>query len=116
MVAAESLSLDTLDITTYDHYASRGYPWAAWDFLRREAPVFWYARPGFEPCWVLTKHADIDWVSHNPDLLSSAKRQNLSVSDIEGLEIAEDGVRQRAKRLGGDANALPDLLHMDPPL
>ena len=34
---------ETLDITDTDLYVKHGYPWAAWDLLRREAPVFWFA-------------------------------------------------------------------------
>ncbi len=36
---APTLSLDTLDITTTALYVEYGYPWAAWDLLRAEAPV-----------------------------------------------------------------------------
>ena len=40
MVATpDQLSLATLDITDTNLYVQRGYPWAEWDLLRREAPV-----------------------------------------------------------------------------
>ena len=42
MVTAErpALTLDTLNITDTSLYVDYGYPWEAWDILRREAPVF----------------------------------------------------------------------------
>ncbi len=48
-MTTEMLSLDTLSITDTKRYVERGYPWAEWDLLRREAPVYWYDRPDVEP-------------------------------------------------------------------
>ena len=45
--------LDTIDIHSVDKYMAEGYPWAEWDLLRREAPVYWYDRPGIEPFWAV---------------------------------------------------------------
>ena len=44
MVTAErpTLTLDNLNITDTSLYVDYGYPWEAWDILRREAPVYWY--------------------------------------------------------------------------
>ena len=41
MVLEERLTLQNLDITDTSLYVKNGYPWEAWDLLRREAPVFW---------------------------------------------------------------------------
>ena len=46
---AAQLTLDTIDIHSTDLLASRGYPWAEWDLLRFEAPVYWYERDDIEP-------------------------------------------------------------------
>ena len=70
----EKLTLDNLDITDTALYVERGYPWEAWDLLRREAPVFWYERPGFEPFWAITKYEDIAFVSRSPELFSNRQR------------------------------------------
>ena len=69
MVLAETLglTLDTVDITDSDRYRDHGYPWAEWDLLRREAPLYWYQRPGFEPFWAIARHADIRSVSAHRD-------------------------------------------------
>ena len=68
------LTLDNLDITTTELYVKYGYPWEAWDLLRREAPVFWYERPGFEPFWAITKYNDMAWISRNPQTFSNRQR------------------------------------------
>jgi cytochrome P450 len=51
--------LDTIDIHTTERYERLGYPWAEWDLLRREAPAYWYERPGIEPFWAITRYADV---------------------------------------------------------
>ena len=73
MPAHEQLTLETLDITTPELYRDHGYPWAAWDLLRREAPVFRYKnftrteeRGPRGALWIISKHADIMEISSNP--------------------------------------------------
>ena len=109
----ERITLDTLDITDTARYVERGYPWQEWDLLRREAPVYWYERPGFEPFWALTRHEDIGWVSRNPQLFSNAQR--LRLDSIEGVEILERGRERQARRYGGSPADPPDFIFMDPP-
>ena len=70
----ESLSLDTLDFISPEHYAKNGYPHREWTYLRKHAPVFWYERPGFDPFWAVTKHSDIIWLSKHPKRLLNAPR------------------------------------------
>lgn len=107
------VTLDTLDITNTDYYVKYGYPWKEWDLLRKEAPVFWYERPGFEPFWAITKHDDIAFVSRNPDIFSNAQR--LRLTDIDGIEIGERGRLRSAERYGHNPTDPPDLVFMDPP-
>jgi cholest-4-en-3-one 26-monooxygenase len=109
----ERITLDNLDITDTRRYVKRGYPWQEWDLLRREAPVYWYERPGFEPFWALTKHADIAWVSRNPQLFSNAQR--LRLADMESIESGLRRREERAIQYGGSATDTPDLVFMDPP-
>ena len=109
----EPLTLDTLDITDTARYVTRGYPWQEWDLLRRDAPVYWYERPGFEPFWALTRHADIAWVSRNPQIFSNTQR--LRLDSIEGVEILERGRARQARRYGGSPTDPPDFIFMDPP-
>src|SRR5262245_4764931 len=100
MVQVEDrITLDTLDITDTALYVKRGYPWKEWDLLRREAPGYWYERPGFEPFWALTKHEDVGWVSRNPQLFSTTQR--LRLTDIEAREIGHRGRERRVQKYGG---------------
>lgn len=107
------LSLETLDITDEESYARDGYPYQEWDLLRREAPVFWYQRPGFEPFWVLTRHDDIGYVSRNPQLFSSAQRVTVDTPDF--VDMFEAQLEQRAAMFGHSPDDPPALTWMDPP-
>ncbi|MEU0580179.1 cytochrome P450 [Streptomyces griseoincarnatus] len=108
------LTLDSLDITDAAAYsAAGGYPHAEFDLLRREAPVFWYRRPGFEPFWVLTRHEDIAWVSRNPKLFSSAQRVTLDTA--EAVDMFEVQLEQRARMFGHGPDLPPALSYMDSP-
>ena len=107
------VTLDNLDITDTALYVKNGYPWEAWDLLRKEAPVFWYERPGFEPFWAITKHEDVAFISHHPELFSNAQR--LRLTDIEGIEISERTRARSAAKYGHSAESPPDLVFMDPP-
>jgi cholest-4-en-3-one 26-monooxygenase len=57
--------LDTIDIHTTERYEELGYPWAEWDLLRREAPAYWYDRPGIEPFWAITRYDDVHAVGRD---------------------------------------------------
>ena len=70
----EALSLDTLSITDTQRYVERGYPWAEWDLLRREAPVYWYDRPDVDPFWALTTYEDTLTISKRSDIFISSDR------------------------------------------
>ncbi len=73
-MTTETLSLDTLSITDTTRYVERGYPWAEWDLLRREAPVYWYDRPDVEPFWALTKYEDALTISKRSDVFINTQR------------------------------------------
>jgi cholest-4-en-3-one 26-monooxygenase len=109
----EPITLENLDITDTARYVTRGYPWEEWDLLRREEPVFWYERPGFEPFWALTSYEDIAWVSRNPEIFSNTQR--LRLDSIEGVEILQRGRERQARRYGGSPTDPPDFIFMDPP-
>ncbi|MDA1074464.1 MAG: cytochrome P450 [Proteobacteria bacterium] len=109
----ESLTLQNLDITDTDRYVRDGYPWAAWDLLRNEAPVFWYQRPRHEPFWAITRHEDIRYISRHPELFSNT--QILRISDVESVRIGQRGRVRNANRYGGSAEDPPDFIFMDPP-
>ena len=110
---APRLTLDTLDITDSDRYRDHGYPWAEWDLLRREAPVYWYQRPGFEPFWAITKHADIRFISAHPELFSNSQMLRLNTAEKLGQQQTEREFS--INRTGGDPADPQDFIWMDPP-
>ena len=115
MVIAEApaLTVDTVDITDSDRYRDYGYPWAEWDLLRRDAPVYWYQRPGFEPFWAITKHADIRYISSHPELFSNT--QMLRLNKASKLASAQRQREAGTNRTGGHPDDPPDFIYMDPP-
>jgi cholest-4-en-3-one 26-monooxygenase len=61
----------TLDIYDMDQYVER-VPHEKFKRLRAEAPVFRHADPDVpDGFWALTRHADVVYVSRNPELFSS---------------------------------------------
>src|SRR5262249_27882348 len=66
--------LDSLDIISNDTYARNGYPHEAWTLLRREDPIHWNDRNIVNPFWAVTKHADIVWISKQPELFRNGPR------------------------------------------
>jgi cholest-4-en-3-one 26-monooxygenase len=95
------ITLDSIDIVGSDYFAQNGYPHEAWALLRRQAPVYWYERPGSLPFWAITKHADIVWISKQPEIFLNAPR--LAVFPEFEKEGEEDDFPAR------------HLLNMDPP-
>lgn len=88
------------DLTSPDSFVD-GAPHELFRRLRREAPVSFHPEavgtgPGF---WVLTKHADVKWVSRSPELFSSA-RGGTNIFDLDPAALAQ-------------IRAL--MLNMDPP-
>jgi len=67
-------ALDTLDIISNDTYAHNGYPHAEWARLRREDPIHWNERNIKNPFWAVTKHADIVWISKQPERFQNGPR------------------------------------------
>ena len=92
--------LESIDLFSPDVYAAEGYPHADWARLRREAPVFWYPRNKVQPFWAITRHADIVWISRQPERFPSGPNS---------VEIPAD--------LGiGEFELPPTIISMDPPL
>ena len=52
--------------------------------MRREAPVYWYERPGVEPFWAITRYRDIQRISRDPETFSSDVQLFVAESDGEG--------------------------------
>ncbi len=75
------------DLTDPKTYAG-GLPREVFSYLRQEEPIYWHEDPvqgvGF---WVVTRQKDLDYVSKNPALFSSAERSCL-LNEMEGDQLA----------------------------
>ena len=109
-----SLDLNTIDIHRPQRYAEHGFPWAEWDLLRREAPIYWYARDDIEPFWAVTRHADVMTISSNPDVfINGGPRLRLALK--HEAELLRGGVDEFGQSRGWDPKEPPDLTFMDDP-
>ncbi|MFF5449574.1 cytochrome P450 [Streptomyces sp. NPDC012888] len=106
-------TLDSLDITSEALINERGYPWKEWEQLRREAPVYWYQRPNYEPFWALTKYEDLAWVAANPHLFTVGQRVQIETPDE--IEPFESERVRRAELYGHPVDYHYGLPFMDPP-
>ncbi len=107
------LSLDTLDIHSTARFVEHGYPYAEWDLLRREAPVFWYEREGIAPFYALTRHEDILTVSKHSEVFVNSQR--LRLQTIEEDARQEWAMKARAEARGWDPDEPADFILMDDP-
>jgi cholest-4-en-3-one 26-monooxygenase len=107
------MNLDEIDITSTQLYGERGYPWQAWDTLRREAPVHWYEAEDYDPFWAISRYQDIVTVSRRPDVFVNSGRLRL-FTKIED-ELMEKGLRGRAISLGWNPDEPIDMVFMDDP-
>ena len=64
-----------IDVYSMDQYAESGVPHDQLKRLRQEAPVFRHDDPQLpEGYWAITRHADVVYVSRNPELFSSYEK------------------------------------------
>ena len=106
-------NLDTIDIHTPELYLERGYPFAEWDFMRKEAPIFWYERDEIAPFWSITRHADILTISKNADVFVNSKRLRLQSKEDDARQ--EFSTNLRNEQRGWDPNEVSDFIFMDDP-
>ncbi len=112
----QKLTLDTIDIIGPDTYAENGYPHAAWELLRREAPIFHWDRGVQNPFYAVTRHEDVVRISKQPKLFRNGPR--LAVL-IGGDPEQTGGLPAEAAGEGavpaGQPRLIRQLLNMDPP-
>ncbi|MEQ8662721.1 MAG: cytochrome P450, partial [Gammaproteobacteria bacterium] len=109
-----ALDLAAIDIHRPQRYAAHGYPWEEWDVLRREAPVFWYARDDIEPFWAVTRYDDVMTVSGNPDVfINGGPRLRLALR--HETELLRGGIDEFGRTRGWDPDEPPDFTFMDDP-
>ncbi len=114
MAVLERRDLDQIDIHSLDLYTTRGYPWAEWDLLRREAPVYWYDRPGIEPFWAITRYAEVHAVGRDAATFINSGRR-LRLHSIEHEEAMWASKARRDGLYQWDAQEPLDMVFMDQP-
>lgn len=99
------VSLDAIDLTDRELFR-RGFPYAVFDVLRREAPVHWHDVPadradiGGEGFFVVSKHEDIQRANRDTALFSALDGPQLGHRpEIRGLMLVSmDGAEHTRQR------------------
>ena len=107
-------SLEDVDIHSLDRYVADGYPWADWDRLREQAPIYWYEREGFPSFWAVTRYADIHTVGAHPEVFSNAG-PILRLDTTEQLDRFAVFRQRQAEKYGWDPDESMDLVFKDRP-
>ncbi len=111
-----TIALDSVDIHDPRLYVERGYPWAEWDLLRREAPVYWYERDGIAPFWAITRHADVLEISKNSSVfINGGPRLRLAPLREERAVRSGGSAPGFLRPAGWDPNEPHDMVFMDDP-
>lgn len=95
----------TQDIVDPAIMGNEGTMHSLFDYLRDNDPVAYFDHPDYEPFWVLTRHADVKYVSQNNDLFINNPRTVIMPREFE----------QMLKDQFGTRNGLETLIHMDNP-
>ena len=108
----ETLTLNDIVLHDIGQWQRTGYPWEAWARLRREAPVYWYDRPGIDPAWMVTRHADVRAVEADAITFINGGPQLRYAN--QGYNHRATLARERKAELHGwDARAADDMIYLD---
>ena len=109
-----AFDLQKIDLHHPQRYAEQGFPWAEWDQMRREAPVFWYERDDIEPFWAITRHADIKAISELPrQFINGGPRLRMALKGE--AELLRGGLDDFGKSRNWNPDEAPDMTFMDDP-
>ena len=109
-----NFDLEAIDIHRPQRYAQQGFPWAEWDQLRCDAPIFWYERDDIEPFWAVTRYSDVMEVSDNPGVfINGGPRLRLALKGEP--ELLRGGLDTFGESRDWDPEEPPDLVFMDNP-
>ncbi len=107
-------ALADLDIHSTTLLERDGFPWAAWDRLRDEAPVYWYEREDIQPFWAVTRYEDVRAVGANAQVFRNGGGRLRLMARRDDEEMWRR-YRARVERFGWDPDEVPDLVYMDRP-
>jgi cytochrome P450 len=95
----------TLDIVDPAIMGDETTMYSLFDYLRTNDPVSYLDHPEFEPFWVMTRHADIKYISQNNDKFLNNPRTVIMQREFEQALLNQFGTK----------NGLETLIHMDNP-
>jgi cytochrome P450 len=82
----------TINLVDPEYFAQHGHLFDQYEWLRANAPVFWHDEPNGSGFWAITKHADIQAISQNPELFSVAET-GVPLDDVDPNAIfGKDGM------------------------
>ncbi len=104
--------LNDIELHDIDAWHRHGYPWEGWARLRREAPVYWYERPGIDPAWMVTRYADVRAVSADPSTFINGGPQ-LRYAGQDYNVRARSAKLRKADLHGWDPDVVDDMIYLD---
>jgi cytochrome P450 len=87
--------------------------WDAYKWLRLNMPVGKAVVEGFEPLWLITKHADLMEVERQPDVFSAGGGENKGAHNPILANVAGDEFTKHLT--GGSLRILDAIPYIDPP-
>ncbi len=112
--ALDDTALDEIVLHDIDRWHASGYPWEAWARLRAEAPVYFYDRPGIDPAWMVTRHAEVKAVSADSSCFVNSGPQ-LRYASQDYNARARTAKLRKAELHGWDPNVVDDMIYLDAP-
>jgi cytochrome P450 len=126
MSAQENYEFQDRDVIDAEVYAEVGHPQHAFAWLRANDPLRMVNPEGFQPFWVVTKHADITEIEKRPDVFTNEPRPIL-MREAAAPEMREEVIAEIFTRLqdsprllevlasAGEGGLIRSLVQMDPP-
>ncbi len=101
------MDLNDIDLLSRDVFIE-SVPWAWFDYLRENAPIYKHPEPDGGGFWTITKHEDITALHSDWSRLSSDQ----ALGGVVGLEEPNEVERQRQQEMNSGGKM---MLTMDPP-
>jgi len=84
MTITRDEELELLDPASYH---AKGYPWQAWEKLRREDPIHFVEREGRDSFWAVTRYQDIVDIERNTDVFKNKPKSTIDVDPQHGMNM-----------------------------